>query len=367
MRHSVQTILFTVLACAPFGAYAETVTQKQASQIASQFFNAAYKQKMAEPKLVYNGRRLTTGRLFNPFYVYNHPAGGYVIVSAENKAFPILAYSLKENFDPNHISDTMKSWLTGYARDIEMIRYDSRIPYEAIAVWEDLPHYIYGLLNAEYNATDVTGTIKEAEDVVYNAAYSEGSDDLWSDLYTPAQWTEMMSESLALQKNVPMALEVEKFYLMPAVVHGRKGDFFRISFGAQNQALMRLFATEFLSSGKVAVMSNPIGIPPEDEVDTVFSFGDNFNAEVAAQRETISALPAEEARLIWHGSGFYSASLPENAVMARIYNLAGSMVRQYIYDGNPTPHFDVIDQPSGFYVVQIVGESGTPYGFKLVR
>jgi hypothetical protein len=62
--------------------FGETVSQKQASYIAQQFFNAAHRQVMAKPKLVYNGKRLTTDHLFSPFYVYNHSTGGFVIISA---------------------------------------------------------------------------------------------------------------------------------------------------------------------------------------------------------------------------------------------------------------------------------------------
>ena len=86
--------LLTVLALAA-GVQAETVTQKQAKAVAQQFFNKAFGRTMPQPKYVYNGRRLTTQRLFVPFYVFTLPTQGYVIVSAENKAFPILGYSLR--------------------------------------------------------------------------------------------------------------------------------------------------------------------------------------------------------------------------------------------------------------------------------
>ena len=78
------------LCIAALPALAETVSQKHASKIAETFFNTAYGIHVAAPKFAWNGRQLTTDRLFTPFYIYNHPRGGFVIISAENKAFPVL-------------------------------------------------------------------------------------------------------------------------------------------------------------------------------------------------------------------------------------------------------------------------------------
>ena len=93
LHHIVMAMAVFVLG-GTVSAHAETVSQRQAKHIAQQFFNAAYGRVMGEPKLVYNGRRLTTNSLFPPFYVYNLQAGGFVVISAENKAFPILGYDL---------------------------------------------------------------------------------------------------------------------------------------------------------------------------------------------------------------------------------------------------------------------------------
>ncbi|MDE5996988.1 MAG: Spi family protease inhibitor, partial [Muribaculaceae bacterium] len=100
---------------------------------------------------VYNGKDLTTQRLFTPFYLFNSPAGGFVVVSAENKAFPILAYSLKETFDKDKMTPMVRSILTDFSRDIEMIRYDSRIPSDAIEQWETYPEVVFDMLKNPEN------------------------------------------------------------------------------------------------------------------------------------------------------------------------------------------------------------------------
>ena len=85
--------------------HSETVSQKQAKKIAEMFFNEARGMKMSAPEYVYNGKSLSTGRFMTPFYVFNHSSGGFVVVSAENKSFPILAYDLENKFDTKNIGN----------------------------------------------------------------------------------------------------------------------------------------------------------------------------------------------------------------------------------------------------------------------
>lgn len=136
--------------------HAETVGQKEAKSMAQKFFNESRNYVTPPVTYVYNGKDLTTQRLFTPFYVFNSPAGGFVIVSAENKAFPILAYSLKESFNKDNMTPMVRSILTDFSKDIEMIRYDSRIPSDAIEQWATYPEVVFDMLknpdNEDYYA-----------------------------------------------------------------------------------------------------------------------------------------------------------------------------------------------------------------------
>ena len=127
-------------------AQAETIGRKEAKEMAQKFFNESRNYVTPPVTYVYNGKDLTTQRLFTPFYVFNSPSGGFVVVSAENKAFPILAYSLKGKFDKDGLTPMVKSILTDFSRDIEMIRYDSRIPSDAIRQWETYPDVVFDML-----------------------------------------------------------------------------------------------------------------------------------------------------------------------------------------------------------------------------
>ena len=132
----------------------ETVTRKEALNVAKKFFESANKKNLAAPRLIYDGRKLTTDRLFSPFYVYNHSDGGFVIVPADNKAFPVLAYDLKNKFDPGNLDEDVKKKLSQYAKEIELIRYDPRIPYEAEDAWRDVSGYVKTIVGGEAKYED---------------------------------------------------------------------------------------------------------------------------------------------------------------------------------------------------------------------
>ena len=131
--------------------YAETIGQKEAKSMAQKFFNESRNYVTPPVAYVYNGKDLSNQRLFTPFYVFNSPSGGFVVVSAENKAFPILAYSLKENFDKDRMTPMTRDILTDFSRDIEMIRYDSRIPSDAIEQWATYPEVVFDMLKNPEN------------------------------------------------------------------------------------------------------------------------------------------------------------------------------------------------------------------------
>ena len=67
--HNMKRVAASALAMAAVAAPAlgETVSQKEALRLAQTFFNAANGQVMGKPNLVYNGKHLTTDKLFLHF------------------------------------------------------------------------------------------------------------------------------------------------------------------------------------------------------------------------------------------------------------------------------------------------------------
>lgn len=155
MNNCLKTaISISLIALYALSGMAETISRKEAAMLAREFFDMASGMTSGKPEMVYNGKNLTTDRLFSPFYVFNSPSGGFVIIAAENKAFPILGYSLKEKFNPNSIDKTSGKLLREFAMHIEAIRHDGRIPYDAIEAWNGFKEYAAGILDSTGNNGD---------------------------------------------------------------------------------------------------------------------------------------------------------------------------------------------------------------------
>ncbi|MDE5874127.1 MAG: Spi family protease inhibitor, partial [Muribaculaceae bacterium] len=113
----------------------ETVSRKGAENVAEAFFKEQGKEN-ASLKIVFDGKRFSTHRLFPPFFVFNNASGGFVIIAADNKAYPVLGYSLSGEFHPDKMPEAMKETLSRYAGEIENIRHDGRLPVKAIEAWK---------------------------------------------------------------------------------------------------------------------------------------------------------------------------------------------------------------------------------------
>lgn len=370
----MKKILFTLtllLAICMSPLKAETVSQKQAQEMARQFFNETAGRVVAPPKLIYNGRKLTTARLFTPFYVYNNPVGGFVIISAENKAFPILGFSLKDNFDPELLGKTELALLSSYAREIELVRYDSS-PIESVEhAWQNYPEYVKSVLSARYEATDPVITLKETDRILDNAIEDDSA--IFSDIYTPDQWREMMTDELKTKQSVPLWL-ISGDDALPAVIYGSQGDYFRIEMSRLNSWLMRLNATENISSNMVSAVVNPIFLEDGVREEPPFADYDSFAEEVTdheAKRRAVAhvdtALMYEIPRIRPLGGAHYEITLPDDIALLRIFNLSGSMVRRFTISGSPVANIDLSAETPGFYVINAVDQNGQSYGFKVYR
>lgn len=63
-----------------------------------------------------------------PFYIFNaEQNGGFVIVSAEDRTEPILAYSNKGTLDFDQMPEITKKWLEGYEQQIYALRHSPQV------------------------------------------------------------------------------------------------------------------------------------------------------------------------------------------------------------------------------------------------
>lgn len=307
-------LVILVSACMACGVvHAETVTRKEAERVATAFFNAAYGEITAPPKVVWDGRQLTTRRLFVPIYVFNSPRGGYVIVSAENKVYPILGYSLSRKFDQSKLSDDETELLRKYAREIELIRYDSRIPDKAIKAWQNMAQTIDDMLHRPYASDE------------YRALDSEAQEKLES------------IDRLGKQVLLPKASEFELY----------DPDQYR-----------EYNLEDVLSS--------------EEAEEIPFSFYESFLRSIEEEKRT-RALELEELLspskpvVKGQGGGHFRIEFPEDVRIARVYAIAGMQVMEKYYRQTNAVNLDLGVLASGYYVAIVMGESGKLYGLKLYR
>lgn len=292
-------------------AKAETVSQKQASKIAEAFFNEANGIYVAAPKMVWNGRQLTTDRLFAPFYIYNHPKGGFVIVAADTKAYPILGYSKTSKFDRAAMTDEEKALLTRYAHEVELIRYDSRQPEQAMSAWRNLPLHINKMLNNPYDSPEFLALSDEAKDTL---------------------------ESIDRRNNSIM---------MPTA----------IEFRLYNPEDFRDYSLDDV-------------LVEEEEIP--FSFYEDFLNEIESEKNTRAAeleeiLSPTKPVIEMHSGAHISISFPEEMRMAVVYSMQGLRQIEKYYKGTNVINMDFSSLPAGFYAMVAMDADGRLYGFKLHR
>ena len=112
---------------------AGNVTEEQALQKACQFmkdrqFSVSSSRRAAAPSFADGA-----------FYVFNaDDRQGFVIVSADDRTEPILAYSDKGGLDMDNLPENAKAWLENYARQVQALDYgataaESGMQFQAIA------------------------------------------------------------------------------------------------------------------------------------------------------------------------------------------------------------------------------------------
>ena len=200
------------------------------------------------------------------------------------------------------------------------------------------------------------------------------SRDLTSGNYQPSQWVTMVGDELRSQRNVVMAIATPQGDLMPAVATGRRGDYFRLRFNEQpSDAMYRLLPTEIISTGEMAILTNPIGAPEEFTAQEIpFEFYDSFIEETKREEENrrnaINEVLEPTGPIVeWQGSGQFSVYLPEEAAQAIVYNVSGMRVDERTYRDTNLAQIDLSAQPAGFYIALIRSKSGHTYSLRLYR
>lgn len=136
MVHKRLFTVVTFLLCFETSLLAEQIKVKDAQQIAQSFIQAKSGLRsgnaihLTQTRYVNESFRSTGGDV--AYYVFNLGKNdGFVIVSADDCAYPILGYSTEGGFDANRIAPQTTSWLDNYVKEIGQLIADKTQPTEA--------------------------------------------------------------------------------------------------------------------------------------------------------------------------------------------------------------------------------------------
>lgn len=123
----MKRILLLLIGLLPLVAWADNVSQQRAKDFATHFLKSsiATRSSAISLEVVYDGLDVSSRGQgsYPPFYVFNNTQGkGFVIVSGDDAATPILGYSVEHNFQGGPMPSNLKFWLDSYASQIEKIR-----------------------------------------------------------------------------------------------------------------------------------------------------------------------------------------------------------------------------------------------------
>lgn len=111
-----KSILLSLGVLLAMGASAAPLTPEQALQRVRKNGPARVAARAkTDIKPVYTAKALNGA---SAAYVFNNAGGGFMVLSADDVAYPVLGYSDKGTFDKNNIPPQMQFWLDEYARRI---------------------------------------------------------------------------------------------------------------------------------------------------------------------------------------------------------------------------------------------------------
>lgn len=153
------------------GLSAERIPFQRAEKIAMDFFKQHSPQLMVTSlQMVYDGKQpLTRSADFQPaLYLFNNPKGnGFVVVSGDDTAYPILGYSFENTITQGDFPPNMKEWLEEMEKQVIFAR-ENGYKGDATASSEGIGEVVKQLLTAKWNQ----GTPYNNECPIINGDYA---------------------------------------------------------------------------------------------------------------------------------------------------------------------------------------------------
>jgi len=135
--------LVFIISCFQFfttTAYAQIISKRQAHDITCNFLKSKTGSSLVTPEL---SRVIPDNDRSPAIYVFSLSGHGFVLIAAEKAAFPVLAYSLKNDWPSGELSDNAGTWIDNYISQVNQIRSSDLKPDQRIKeAWENpLPFF----------------------------------------------------------------------------------------------------------------------------------------------------------------------------------------------------------------------------------
>ena len=139
--------LILVFVAAANSAFAKPVNTTVAMQVAENFYKQTTRNDVNTIALVYTANSLKGTALY---YVYNINSG-FVIITADDAAQPVIGYSTEGNFVIPAAGTTIAGWLKKRGEEVSYIQ-EKNIQADAV-ITQKWTHYISNASNRQYNST----------------------------------------------------------------------------------------------------------------------------------------------------------------------------------------------------------------------
>ena len=123
-------LLMVLFAMSSISVWAEEVTAADALQKAQDFANSHFVRKGGAPKRKPASQIKAIGQVSGLYVFGLSDAGGFVIVSNDDRTVPIVGYSDNGTIDPNNMPDGLRYMLDGYKEQIALLG-DTEVPGRA--------------------------------------------------------------------------------------------------------------------------------------------------------------------------------------------------------------------------------------------
>lgn len=121
MIKNLTLLLFLLLYAADM--YSRKVTSEEAADIAATFLSEQQPEKIRKTPRLYALKAPAKTETEEGYYIFNteEETPAFVIVAADNRVAPILAYSLTNRFETESLPDHIREWLENYTQSINTL------------------------------------------------------------------------------------------------------------------------------------------------------------------------------------------------------------------------------------------------------